>query len=234
VLRVFQHFLLVAGLILVGIYALALTHRSVSSQAALASFDLAMADEQAPTSENPAALPFEREPVDFTLWAKGRIRKYEESLLIESGQPLAVLSIEKLRLRIPVFEGTDELNLNRGVGRISGTAEPGEDGNIGIAGHRDGFFRGLESIVVGDVVELTTLKERATYVVDRIEVVDPEDVDVLQPRGRPSLTLITCFPFYFVGDAPKRYIVQAALKRSVAAPQVQRKAHEAVNAVGPY
>jgi sortase A len=221
-LSFFQRLLLVAGLSLLATYALVLTYRSASSHAALSSFDQALSGEPEPLSEDPAASPPpSHEPVDFKLWSEARIRKYEESLLLEKQLPLAVLSIAKIRLRAPVFEGTDELALNRGVGRISGTAEPGEGGNIGIAGHRDGVFRGLKDIVLGDVVELTTLREKATYVVDEIEIVGPEDVGVLRPRGSPSLTLVTCFPFYFIGDAPKRFIVHAALKQSIVAKQAQ-------------
>jgi len=128
---------------------------------------------------------------------------------------VAVLGISKFRLRVPVFEGTDDLILNRGVGWIVGTGRPGEAGNIGLAGHRDGFFRGLKDIAVGDAVELTTLAARATYVVDEIEIVSPERVDVLAPRASPSLTLVTCYPFYYVGDAPQRFIVHARLDQTV-------------------
>ena len=130
---------------------------------------------------------------------------------------MAVLGIGKLRLRVPVFEGTDDLVLNRGLGWIDGTARPGERGNIGIAGHRDGFFRGLKDIAVGDAMELETLGKRATYVVDEIEIVAPEQVEVLRPRAAPAITLVTCYPFYFVGDAPQRFIVHATLRRGVAA-----------------
>ena len=112
-------------------------------------------------------------------------------------------------------------NLNRGVGRIIGTARPGGPGNIGIAGHRDGFFRGLKDISVGDDVELTTTKERATYIVDQIEIVSPTDVRVLQPRGVSSLTLVTCYPFYFVGDAPNRFIVHASLASDQLSNKIQ-------------
>jgi sortase A len=149
--------------------------------------------------------------VDFSLWAPKRIQAYKESLLLKKDIPLAVLHIDKLTLNVLVFEGTDDLTLNRGVGRITGTALPGESGNIGIAGHRDGFFRGLKDIAVGDAVELTTPKQKATYTVDQIEIVTPADVHVLQPRGAPSLTMVTCYPFYFVGDAPKRFIVHASI-----------------------
>lgn len=219
-LNYFQRLLLVAGLSLLATYVLLLTYRSASSQAALASFDQALAAQRGAIYEDASSLG--DEPVDFTLWSESRVRKYEKSLLIEKRLPLAVLSIAKIGLRVPVLEGTDELALNRGVGRISGTAEPGESGNIGIAGHRDGVFRGLKDIVVGDVVELTTLREKTTYVVDEIEIVGPTHVEVLRPRGFPTLTLVTCFPFYFIGDAPERYIVHAALKQSVAANEVHR------------
>src|SRR5882672_4956412 len=83
-----------------------------------------------------------------------------------------------------------------------------------IAGHRDGFFRVLKDVTPGDTIELATPKRVVTYVVDQIVLVRPDDVSVLQPRSRPSLTLVTCYPFYFVGSAPQRYIVQASVERS--------------------
>jgi sortase A len=121
--------------------------------------------------------------------------------------------LAKFNLRVPVFEGTDELALNRGVGWIAGTARPGQNGNIGIAGHRDGFFRRLKNIGTGDAIELSTDKSRGVYTVDQIEIVNPDNVGVLRPRGVPSLTLTTCYPFYFIGDAPQRFIVHAVLKQ---------------------
>lgn len=95
---------------------------------------------------------------------------------------------------------------------------PGEQGNIGIAGHRDGFFRGLKDVQVGDQIELAVQQHKFVYTVDDIKVVEPHDASVLQPRTRPSLTLVTCYPFYFIGAAPQRYIVQASLTNS--APQL--------------
>jgi sortase A len=82
---------------------------------------------------------------------------------------------------------------------------------VAIAGHRDGFFRGLKDVAVGDKIELVTLQTTDTYVIDNITIVDPSDVSVLRPRSRSSLTLITCYPFYFIGSAPQRYIVQASI-----------------------
>ena len=91
--------------------------------------------------------------------------------------------------------------MNHAVGRILGTAWPGEEGNIGIAGHRDGFFRGLKDVVVGDTIDLKMLKGTDKYIVDQIQIVKPNQVDVLKPRSIPSLTLVTCYPFYFLGSA---------------------------------
>ena len=101
----------------------------------------------------------------------------------------------------------DEPVLNRGVGRIVETAKPGEAGNIAIAGHRDGFFRCLKDIQISDRIELATPKERFTYTVEAIRVVNPEEVGVLLPGHRPALTLVTCYPFYFIGSAPQRSVV---------------------------
>jgi sortase A len=124
-----------------------------------------------------------------------------------------VLQIDRLNIRAPVFQGTDELVLNRGVGWIVGTSRPGQLGNIGMSGHRDGFFRGLKDITIGDVIQLSTMTATSTYIADQFEIVNPEDVRVLLPRQRPSITLTTCYPFYFAGDAPKRFIVHASLKQ---------------------
>ena len=95
------------------------------------------------------------------------------------------------------------------MGRIEGTARIGEVGNIGIAGHRDGFFRGLKDIETGDTMELETLTGTQSYVIDKISIVSPEDVYVLDPSEESRITLVTCYPFYFVGKAPLRYIVHA-------------------------
>ena len=113
-----------------------------------------------------------------------------------------------------MLEGTDDVTLNRGVGRIAGTSRVGESGNLGIAGHRDGFFRGLKDIAVGDKIELATANGTDTYVVDKIQIVNPNDVTVLRPTLESSLTLVTCYPFYFIGGAPQRYIVHASMLNS--------------------
>jgi sortase A len=163
-------------------------------------------------SPSPAGEAGSGDPVgglDTSLWSPERIRAYEESLQKDFGAPLAVLSIPKIGLEVPVLAGTDDLTLNRAVGLIEGTPRPGEVGNAGIAGHRDGFFRGLKDIAVGDTIEVRSLSARHSYVVESIRIVQPEDVFVLGPTPSPVLTLVTCYPFYFIGSAPQRYIVRA-------------------------
>lgn len=146
---------------------------------------------------------------DQSLWSEARIAKYRESLSQSFAPPLAVLRIPRTGLEVPVLPGTDELTLNRAVGNIAGTAVPGEAGNVGIAGHRDGFFRGLKELEAGDLLELETLSGTQEYRVTSIRIVDPQAVEVLAPTPHPAVTLVTCYPFYFVGKAPQRYIVRA-------------------------
>ena len=136
--------------------------------------------------------------------------------------PLAVLRIPKVGLEVPVLRGTDGRTLDRAVGHIEGTTEPGKDGNSGIAGHRDGFFRGLKDIAPGDKIELDTIKGTDVYRVERTWVVKPQDVSVLDPTPIRALTLVTCYPFYFSGPAPKRFIVRAVLNQRTGVPAVRR------------
>jgi sortase A len=124
-----------------------------------------------------------------------------------------VLNIPRLRLTAPVFEGTGTTALNRGLGRIAGTAALGASGNLGIAGHRDGFFRALKDIEPGDLIQVRARGSQDIYEVASTRIVDRRDVNVLQPTSFPTLTLVTCYPFYFVGDAPERFVVKAALKQ---------------------
>jgi sortase A len=146
--------------------------------------------------------------VDMTTWSRARVDRYRESLR-ESLAPQAVLRIPSVKLVVPVFEGTRELNLNRGAGRIEGTARIGEAGNVGIAAHRDGFFRALKDVRVGDTLLLERVTATRTYRVVSMTIVDPSEVSVLAPTTTESVTLVTCYPFYYVGSAPRRFIVRA-------------------------
>jgi sortase A len=150
---------------------------------------------------------------DRSLWAETRVAAWKASQKEDLGLPVAVLRIPRLGLEVPVWKGTDDLTLNRGAGLIADTVLPGERGNVGIAGHRDGFFRGLKDIAVGDEIELETLTGTERYAVERTLIVRPEDVWVLGPTPEPTLTLVTCYPFYYSGSAPERFIVRAAVRR---------------------
>ena len=110
-----------------------------------------------------------------------------------------------------VLEGDDAQTLARGVGHIPGTALPGWSGNVGLAGHRDTFFRALRHISLGDDILVTTLQGCYRYRVVSSEIVSPDETRVLDGSAVPSLTLVTCYPFHFIGSAPKRFIVHAQL-----------------------
>jgi sortase A len=200
------------GMILVAVFAGAAMHRAVSSRQALREFDQTHRFVCPEFRKRPAGIQIDEE-IDFSLWSKGKVAADREDLGTKKGSPLAVLRFERLKLRVPVFAGTDEWSLNRGAGWIVGTTRPGEAGNIGIAGHRDSFFRVLKDIRSGDALELVSAARTATYTVNQMEIVDPDDVSVLRPRREPSLTLVTCYPFYFVGPAPRRFIVHATLRK---------------------
>jgi len=122
---------------------------------------------------------------------------------------LGRIEITRIGLAAMIVEGTDERTLRRAVGHIPGTSLPGQQGNVAIAGHRDTFFRALDNIHNDDEITLTTLEGTYRYLVDSTQVVAPEDTKVLDDSGDPILTLVTCYPFYFVGPAPKRFIVRA-------------------------
>jgi sortase A len=212
-LKRLEKVLLVVGLVLVGFAAIGYWGGRVYSRMAVEKFRV-NADSQPDSGRVEGA---RRElksvfPVDYSLWSPKRVKDYEASLAQHFDEPLALLRIDKIHLEVPVFEGTDDLVLNRGVGRIQGTAHVGEPGNVGIAGHRDGFFRGLKDISEGDTMVLETGTGTQTYVIDSIKLVTPDDVSVLKSEPTPALTLVTCYPFYFIGSAPQRYIVHASLK----------------------
>jgi sortase A len=162
------------------------------------------------------------ESPDLTLWSPQRIAAWQSTLTLPRELPLGVLRIPRIHLEVPVLEGTSDVTLNRGVGHIEETAVPGTSGNTGIAGHRDGFFRSLKDVGLGDEIELETLQEKQLYRIERVWIVNPEDVSVLDSTPAQSITLVTCYPFYFVGSAPQRYIVRAvrADSRDVPSPEL--------------
>ena len=127
------------------------------------------------------------------------------------GAWVARLDVPAVKLATTVLEGTDDGTLRRGSGHIEDTPFPGRTGNVGIAGHRDTVFRPLRHVHVGDDLNLTTADRVYRYRISKTLIVGPDDVYVLDPTEQPTLTLVTCYPFDFIGHAPKRYIIQATL-----------------------
>ena len=153
-----------------------------------------------------ASLP----PADQSLWSQQRVDAYAQAQ--KSGDaPQALLRIPELTLDVPVYGDDSDKNLDRGAGHIRGTAELVQPGNIGIAAHRDGFFRKLKDVELGMDIYLEQGGRTLRYHITEISIVTPEESAVLAPTGRPSVTLVTCYPFYFVGSAPKRFIVRGEL-----------------------
>ncbi|MGD1093556.1 MAG: class D sortase [Bryobacteraceae bacterium] len=130
-------------------------------------------------------------------------------VVIPDNHLLGRLSIPRLQLTATVREGVGENTLSRALGHIPSTALPGQRGNVGVAGHRDTLFRGLRNIQQNDLIRFETLHGTYLYKVDSTQIVKPEDVSVLNAKQYPELTLVTCYPFYYVGSAPDRFIVKA-------------------------
>ncbi len=131
------------------------------------------------------------------------------SLDLPESEPLGMLSIDSVQLEAPVFVGDEQETLSRAAGWIKGTALPGSRGNAGIAAHRDTLFRPLRNIKPGDAVVYYSPSGSYTYRVVWTKIVRPSDVSVLDNTAIPSLTLVSCYPFYYVGPAPYRFIVRA-------------------------
>ena len=139
-----------------------------------------------------------------------------------AGSVIAKLEAPSVQMTTTVLEGSDDATLSRGAGHIEDTPFPGQPGNIGIAGHRDTVFRPLRRIKVGDPLQITTANRTYRYRISKTLIVGPDDVYVLDPTAHPTVTLVTCYPFEFIGHAPKRFIVQAELI-DPAATETQRQ-----------
>ena len=186
--------LMLSGILLVAVYAVPTVYGAAMSRIAVAQF--------------------RAESASHRDWDSARIRAYQKSLMVKFAPPEAILRIPKIGLEVPVLEGDDALTLNRGVGHIPGTTMPGQVGNVGVAGHRDGFFRGLKDLAAGDVIEMQRAgagDKTDRYVVQNVSIVSPTDTSLLKNTTDSELTLVTCYPFRYVGTAPQRYVVRASL-----------------------
>ena len=158
---------------------------------------------QAATAQALAELP------DMQMWSDSRRESYLEALEAKPGTAMATLQVPALALEVPVYANDSDLHLDLGSGVIQGMDYPHEKGHIGIAGHRDGYFRALKDLTIGDQLLLHTMNGLKTFVVEELKVIDPNEVDYLAATDEQRLTIVTCYPFYFVGEAPQRYLVRA-------------------------
>jgi sortase A len=164
------------GLSLLAMYGVIRLEGYLSSQAALGRFATPESSEPVATEVRSLEEESSRPEIGFSSWGGDRVRAHKGSLSNSTGAAIAVVQIPKIHLTVPLLDGTDALTLNHAVGRIAGTAWPGEPGNIGIAGHRDGFFRGLKDIEVGGAIELRTINGIDKYVADKIQIVTPDSL----------------------------------------------------------
>jgi sortase A len=129
--------------------------------------------------------------------------------LVRNGEPLGRLDIPRLGISAIISQGDDPGTLMRAIGHIPGTAFPGGEGNVGLAGHRDTFFRRLGEVRQGDWLRIATPSGIYDYIIEATAIVDPSRIAVLAPTNEPSATLVTCYPFQFIGAAPRRFVVRA-------------------------
>jgi sortase A len=162
----------------------------------------------APPPPPPRELTWSKK-VDMTLWSAIRVKTYKAALQRETPPTLAILRIPRIKLEVPVYDGTTDAVLDLAAGRIEYTALPGTTGNVGIAAHRDGFFRVLKDIKEGDALVLDTPVALEQYRVEWIKITTPDDVSVIDPTPGRAVTLVGCYPFYHQGPAPQRFIVRA-------------------------
>lgn len=151
---------------------------------------------------------------------------------VDTGSWVARLDAPSVNMSATVLEGTDDRTLARGAGHIEETAFPGDAGNVGIAGHRDTIFRPVRNLRIGDPLVITTADRIYKYRIASTTIVDPEDVYVLDPADHPTLTLVTCYPFDYIGNAPRRFIVSAELVEEEARTNGAGTAGEAGRAGG--
>jgi sortase A len=194
----------ILGVALIATYGAMRVHADVQRQEGIAAFTRARS--ALDVRQSGLTTP----PPDRSNWSENRIRTYALSSISESqALPEAVLRIPGLKLSVPVYADTSARNLNRGAGFITGTARPEGAGNVGIAAHRDGFFRALKDVAVGDRLEIDLLSGTRVYRVSALSIVNPDDMRPLRQSDGSVVTLVTCYPFYYVGNAPRRYIVRA-------------------------
>jgi sortase A len=152
-----------------------------------------------------------QQPSAFEESRSGRTSLAQSPRIFADGGTIGEMEIPRLEMKLIVAQGDSPATLQRAVGHVSNSALPGESGNVILAAHRDSFFRPLRNVRSGDVVTVKTLDAEYEYKVASTAIVSPDDLETLQATSKPMLTLITCYPFYYIGAAPKRFVVRARL-----------------------
>ena len=183
-LRWMQRFLFIAGTLAISYVALTLVHAKLYQDAA-------------------------GEALDQQISAQEQHKVSPSRTVAKEGDVLGRIEIPRLGVNVAILEGTTSQTLRLGVGHIESTALPGETGNIGIAGHRDTYFRAVKDIRTNDEIQIQTATGLSRFEVDSVQIVDPGDTGVLAPSAGSAITLVTCYPFHFIGAAPKRFVVHA-------------------------
>lgn len=200
--RILRAVLLLAAIACLGVYSASLVYQALYQADENTRFEseLRAPETTSTTDVRPSRMPRAHKPTAKPSGSIGRI------------------NIQRLHLSAMVEEGISEGTLFRAVGHVPGTSLPGEPGNAAIAGHRDSFFRGLKDIEPGDRIDFETRDRVITYVVKELSIVDPKNTSVLIPTPEQTLTLVTCYPFHYIGSAPRRFIVRAGLLSNVSMP----------------
>jgi sortase A len=193
-LRWTRNFLFLTGFLAVSYVALTMLHAKLYQSAANNALDTQ------PDATNPP-------------YPTAQLNASQPRTAPSEGDLMGRIEIPRLGMKVAILEGTTSQTLQLGVGHIGGTAFPGEPGNFGIAGHRDTYFRALKDIRAGDEIQVQTSTGLSTYQVDRLQIVAPSDVGVLAQSAQTAITLVTCYPFYYIGAAPRRFIVHAHIVR---------------------
>lgn len=197
--RRLEQFLLVLGLVCLGYFGYVSLESALYQAFENRELDAILASAPAPAAPVAASPVVRRRPAPA------------------NGAPIGRIEIPRLGVSAVIRAGSDARTLRLAVGYIPGTALPGEGGNIGLAAHRDTFFRRLRDIRTGDEIRIVTPEGTFAYAVQRTNIVQPKDTWVLNHTAEPALTLVTCYPFNYVGSAPQRFIVRAAMQPSLQA-----------------
>ncbi len=206
-LRWLERILLLVGFLCLGIWAFAWLDARYTQYRDGQILDKARSASVTPAT--PPASPAQKADALDSFHGQERPDLQEHRAPLPEGSLVGRIEIPRVGVSTIVLEGVDHETLRRGAGHIPETSLPGEGGNVGIAAHRDSFFRALKDIRKNDIIRLETLQGTFSYRVEWTQIVQPEDTQVLDATGSPALTLVTCYPFYYVGSAPQRFIVRA-------------------------